>query len=298
MPPKKKEKKVTGNIILDAVIILAVIGILAAVVLFFIEKKFHVEEDPRIDMVAALLPGANCGGCGFAGCRGLATEIVKTCSLEKQCPAGGSAVTEAIAAAMGIEATAAEPKVAVIRCQGNCENAPAKVKYDSAVSCAFANMLYAGESSCPNACLGCGDCVKACRFGAIKIDEITKLPIVDENICGGCGSCARACPRGVIEIRKKGPKGRRVFVSCVNKEKGAAAMKNCKVSCIGCGKCVKVCAFDAITVDNNVAHIDESKCKLCRKCVAECPKGAIIAVNFPAPKTQETSTEPNPSSLS
>lgn len=282
----------TGFIILDAVIILAVIGLLSAVILFFIAKKFHVEEDPRIDIVVSLLPGANCGGCGFAGCRGLAETIVKSGSLEKQCPAGGAPVTEAIAQALGLEATAAEPKVAVVCCQGTCENAPSKVSYDSAGSCAFANMLFAGESCCPNACLGCGDCVKACHFNAIRIDEATHLPVVDETICGGCGSCSRACPRGVIEIRKKGPKGRKVFVSCVNKEKGALAMKNCTAACIGCGKCAKVCAFEAITIENNLAHIDENKCKMCRKCVAECPRGAIIALNFPPQKTVEVSAEP------
>ncbi len=272
----------TGFIILDAIIILVIIGILAAVILFFISKKFHVEEDPRIDQIAALLPGANCGGCGFAGCRNLAETIVKNGSVEGcNCPAGGAKVNAAVAAVMGVEAVAADPKVAVVRCQGTPENAPSKVQYDSAITCAYAHSIFVGESGCPNACLGCGDCVKACHFGAIRINPETKLPEINEDICGGCGGCARACPRHVIEIRKRGPKGMKVVVACNNNEKGAACMKNCKMSCIGCGKCVKVCPFEAITLENNLAHIDDSKCKLCKKCVAECPRHAIVAINFP-----------------
>jgi len=269
----------------QAALILAVIGVLAAVILFFIAKKFHVEEDPRIDLIVECLPGANCGGCGFAGCRNLAENMVARGTMEGcSCPGNSKENNAKIAGILGIEAGETTPKIAVVRCQGSCENAPAKVQYDSAFSCAFANNLFAGENGCPNGCLGCGDCVKACNFGAISIDPETRLPIVDEEKCVGCGVCAKNCPRGVIEIRAKGPKNRRVYVACNNKEKGAVAMKNCKAACIGCGKCAKVCPFEAITVENNLAYIDFTKCKMCKKCVAECPKNAILAVNFPAPK--------------
>jgi ferredoxin len=125
--------------------------------------------------------------------------------------------------------------------------------------------------------------VKACQFDAIHLNEETGLPEVDEEKCTACGACTKACPRGIIELRKKGPKGRRVFVSCVNKDKGAVAMKACSVSCIGCGKCEKECPFGAITVENNLAYIDPEKCRLCRKCVVVCPKKAIRDVNFPTP---------------
>ena len=275
-----------------AVGILALIGILAAVLLFFISKKFHVEEDPRIDQIVEFLPGANCGGCGFAGCRNLAETMVARNTMEGcTCPGNTKENNLKIAEILGVEAGDSTPKVAVVRCQGSCENSPAKVGYDSAPSCFFANSLFAGEGLCPNGCLGCGDCVNACNFGAIHIDPETKLPVVDEEKCVGCGVCAKNCPRGVIEIRHKGMKNRRVYVSCNNKEKGAIAMKNCKAACIGCGKCAKVCPFEAITVENNLAYIDFTKCKACRKCVAECPKGAIVAVNFPAPKpAPETET--------
>ena len=272
------------GILWKAVLILGIVGLVAAVVLFFIAKKFHVEEDPRIDQICELLPGANCGGCGFAGCRNLAETMVARGTMEGcSCPGTPKEKNEQIAAILGIEAADSTPKVAVVRCQGSCENSPAKVSYDSEISCFFANSLYAGEGLCPNGCLGCGDCVKACNFGAITIDPATKLPVVDEEKCVGCGVCAKTCPRTVIEIRHKGLKNRRVYVACNNKEKGAVAMKNCKAACIGCGKCAKVCPFEAITVENNLAYIDFTKCKMCKKCVAECPKNAIVAVNFPAP---------------
>ena len=116
------------------------------------------------------------------------------------------------------------------------------------------------------------------------MDPATGLPVVDEDKCTACGACAKACPKGVIEIRNKGRRNMRVFVSCVNKDKGAAARKACKAACIGCSKCAKVCPFEAITVENNLAYIDFTKCKLCKKCVAECPTGAIHAVNFPVVK--------------
>ncbi|MCI7360759.1 MAG: 4Fe-4S binding protein, partial [Prevotella sp.] len=124
----------------------------------------------------------------------------------------------------------------------------------------------------------------------ISMDSETGLPVVDEEKCTACGACAKACPRRIIELRKKGPKGRRVYVQCVNKDKGAVAKKACAVACIGCGKCQKVCRFEAITVENNLAYIDFNKCKLCTKCVDECPTGALVKVNFPvrAPKPEAT----------
>lgn len=285
----------TFSTILFAALIIGAIGLIAAVILYFVSKAFRVIEDPRIDEVAEHLPGANCGGCGFAGCRALAEAIVKNNSLEgRMCPAGGDMA--AIASVMGLEASQSEPMVAVVRCNGTPENAPAKVNYDSAISCQFACSIFAGESSCPFGCLGCGDCVKACQFDAIHLDPQTKLPTVDEEKCVGCGACTKACPRKVIELRYKGKLNRRVFVSCMNKEKGAVARKNCNAACIGCGKCAKTCPFEAITVENSLAYIDFTKCKSCRKCVAECPTGAIHAVNFPVPKTEapkiEVSEEP------
>lgn len=281
------------DLILVAVIALGAIGLVAAVVLYVASKKFAVFEDPRIGQVAAVLPQANCGGCGYPGCSGFAGACVKAAdagSLEgKLCPVGGAPVMEKVAAILGLEAVASEPKVAVVRCNGSCENRPRIVQYDGAVSCRVAHATCGGETLCSFGCLGCGDCVKACQFGAIKMNPETGLPEVDAEKCTACGACAKACPRGIIEIRPKGrvvkDNARRVWVSCVNKDKGAVANKACAAACIGCGKCQKVCKKEAITIENNLAYIDPAKCIACGLCYNECPKKAIHAsFTVPAPR--------------
>jgi Na+-translocating ferredoxin:NAD+ oxidoreductase RNF subunit RnfB len=273
------------NVIIYAVISLSAIGVAAAVILFFVAQKFKVIEDPRIDEVDEALPGANCGGCGYAGCRAFAEGMVKQGTMEGfNCPVGGADVMANIAKLLGLEAEVAEPQVAVIRCSGSRVNAPKKINYDGPATCSFAHNLYSGESGCPYGCLGCGDCVEACDFNAMYMDKETGLPVVIEENCVACGACVKACPRNIIELRNVGKKSRRIFVSCINEEKGAPAKKNCSVACIGCSKCFKVCPFDAITMANNLAYIDYEKCKLCRKCVPECPTGAIHELNFPPPR--------------
>lgn len=273
------------SLILVAIVSLGAIGLVAAVILYFVSKKFAVYEDPRIAKVSEVLPQANCGGCGFPGCSAFADACVKSASLEgKNCPVGGQSVMNEVAQILGIEATVAEPKVAVVRCNGTCENRPSVTQYDGAISCKIANATCGGETLCSYGCLGCGDCVSACSFDAIHMNPETGLPEVDQEKCTACGACVKACPRFIIELRPKGKNNRRVFISCVNKDKGAIANKECKVSCIACGKCVKVCPFEAISIDNNLAYIDPTKCKSCRKCVPECPKNAIWEVGFPARK--------------
>lgn len=277
------------DLILIAVISLGAIGLVSAIILFVASKKFAVYEDPRIAQVAEVLPQANCGGCGYPGCSGFAAACVKAGSLEgKLCPVGGQPTMTKVAAILGLEAAASEPKVAVVRCNGTCANRPRVTQYDGVRSCVIANSTYGGETGCTFGCLGCGDCVEACKFDAIHMNPETGLPEVDEAKCTACGACSKACPCNIIEIRPKGKNNRRVYVQCVNKDKGAVARKACTAACIGCGKCVKVCPFEAITLESNLAYIDPAKCKSCRKCEMECPQNAIIAVNFPPrkPKTE------------
>jgi len=280
------------DFILIAVIVLGGIGLIAALVLYICSKRFAVYEDPRIGQVNELLPGANCGGCGFAGCGGMADALVKGAdkgSLDGlNCPVGGSEVMSRVANLLGMAIANGDPKVAVVRCNGTCELRQKIATYDGMRSCAAMNACGAGETACGYGCLGCGDCVEACQFDAIHLNAETGLPEVDEEKCTACGACAKACPRGIIELRKKGPKGRRVFVACMSKDKGAVSIKACKASCIGCGKCVKECKFEAITLWQNLSYIDPNKCRLCRKCVEVCPTHAIRAVNFPAPPKAET----------
>ena len=269
---------------------------MAAVILYVCSKKFAVKEDPRLALVSEVLPGANCGGCGFPGCSGMADALVKGAdagSLEGlNCPVGGPDVMTKVADLLGMAIANTEPKVAVVRCNGTCEKRPRIVAYDGLRSCAAMNSCGAGETGCGFGCLGCGDCVAACQFGAIVMNEETGLPEVDEEKCTSCGACVKACPRHIIELRKRGPKSRRIFVSCVNKDKGAVARKACQAACIGCGKCAKECKFEAITVENNVAYIDPEKCRLCRKCEAACPTGAIVACNFPPRKEKPAEAKP------
>ena len=279
------------NFILTSVIALGAIALISSVVLYFISKKFAVKEDPRIGKVSELLPGANCGGCGFAGCSGMACALVagadKGSIKGLRCPVGGDDVMLKIADTLGMAAASSEPLVAVVRCNGTCDNRPRIAEYDGLHTCAAINSTSAGETGCGYGCLGCGDCVSACQFDAIHMNPDTGLPEVDEDKCTSCGACVKACPRHIIELRKKGPKGHRVYVQCVNKDKGAVAKKACSVACIGCGKCEKVCQFDAITIENNLSYIDFNKCRMCIKCVDECPTGAIVKINFPIKKKVE-----------
>lgn len=266
------------------VVILTCLGLLLAVLLYLLAKRFKVDEDPRIDDVEKTMPGANCGGCGFAGCRAFAEAAVKADTLDGIfCPVGGNDVMKKVAAILGREVKDKAPMVAVVRCNGTCEFRPKTNVYDGVSSCKVKAALYAGDTACAYGCLGCGDCVSACEFGALSMDPVTGLPVVDESKCTSCGACVKACPKNLIELRAKGPRGMRVYVSCMNHDKGPVAKKACAASCIGCGLCVKTCTHDAISLTDNLAYIDFEKCKLCRECEAVCPTGAIHGVGFPKP---------------
>ncbi|MBN2744388.1 MAG: Fe-S cluster domain-containing protein [Marinilabiliaceae bacterium] len=285
------------SVVMITIATLVVLGATAAVILYAAAQKFKVYEDPRIDQVEAVLPAANCGGCGFPGCRAFAEALVKADDISTLlCPVGGAAVMAQAAGILGKEAAATAPMVAVVRCNGNCDVRPKTNNYDGASSCAIAASLYGGDTGCSFGCLGLGDCVDACQFDAMYMDEKTGLPVIIEDKCVACGACVKACPKIIIQLRKKGPKSRRIFVSCVNKDKGGVARKACEVACIGCGKCEKVCPHGAITISNNLAYIDDEKCKLCRKCVEVCPTNAIHEINFPPrkEKTTEEKTEEAP----
>lgn len=273
------------------VILVVAVGLIAGIILTIASKVFFVPVDETVAQVREVLPGANCGACGFAGCDDYAAAIGADRSLSPSlCPVGGADCAAAIAAVLGVEATAAEPKVAFVKCKGNSENTKKIMEYQGVQTCSAAKNFYGGNWACSYGCMGLGDCVSVCQYGAIKVCD--GLAIVDREACVGCGMCEKACPNNVITM---GEKKKLVYVACNSTAPGAKARKVCSVACIGCKKCEKVCKFDAITVENNLAKIDFDKCKNCGLCEKECPTKAIT--NFrvkkavsaaPAAKTEET----------
>lgn len=267
--------------------LLGLLGLIGAIVLYVTAKKFHVDEDPRIDAIAALLPGANCGGCGYKGCRDFASACVAKGSLEGIfCPVSGADGMAKIAAILGVEAKADMRRIAVLKCNGTCAARPEIYEYDGVRSCRIMDSVAVGTRGCSFGCLGCGDCATVCKFDALSIDPVSGLPLVDAEKCTACGSCVAECPRNLLELRPVGRRDRRVWVACSSRDKGAVARKVCSNACIGCGKCAKTCPFGAIEIADNLAYINPDICKACGKCITVCPTGAIHATFTPV--TTET----------
>ncbi len=257
--------------ILIATACVTAVGLFVGVFLSVAGKKFAVEVDEREDKILAVLPGANCGGCGQAGCAAMAHAIVTGAAPVNGCPVGGEPVAEKIAAIMGQEVSAEEPKVAFVKCAGTCTKAKEKSNYTGLMGCKMLNMTPGGgPKACQYGCLGGGTCVSVCAFDAIHIiDGVAK---VDPDKCKACGKCIENCPRHMIELK---PKKNKFAVECSSKDKGPAVMKVCEAGCIGCGLCEKNCPKDAIHVVDNIAHIDYDKCVSCSLCAQKCPKKVI-----------------------
>ena len=257
--------------VLTAVLLVAVIGLVCAGLLVFASKVFHVDVDERVTQVRECLPGANCGGCGFAGCDDYAANLIAdeelSCTL---CSPGGAAVAAEIADILGRSAGAAEPQVAQVMCNGTCEASHAIFDWQGMQSCKGAKGWFTSPNACMYGCIGLGDCHDACQFDAI--DVVNGVAVVNRVNCVACGACVGSCPQKIIKLV---PKNNQVFVMCSSQDKGGVARKNCDNACIGCRKCTTVCNFDAISVEDNLARIDVSKCKSCGLCAAVCPTGAI-----------------------
>ncbi len=257
--------------IVATVIAVGAMAMAFGIILAIAAQKFAVKVDPRITQISEALPGANCGGCGYPGCSGYAAAIVTSGAAINLCAPGGADAASKIAEIMGVEASTAEPKVAVVMCRGTLAVSGRKFDYDGIRDCRAAVLVNAGPKGCRYGCLGLGSCMEACPFGAIVLTE-SRIPVVIEEKCVGCGKCVETCPKNIIELV---PKSMHVHVFCRNEEKGGKAKKSCKAACIACKKCEKECKFDAIHVVNNLARIDYDKCKACAKCVLVCPQDAL-----------------------
>ena len=250
------------------------VGSLALVfglVLGFSAKKFAVESDPKVDRIINVLPGANCGGCGYPGCAVFAERVVQGEASYRGCPPGGASAAVEIAKHLGIEATATNRKVAFIKCSGSNDNIKRNYIYDGPKSCVSASQLATGgNKTCRYSCIGLASCKNACPFGAIKI--VDSIAVVITEKCSACGKCVTVCPKNLIEIV---PDISKVRVLCNSRDKGRLVRENCRAGCIGCNLCQKQCTAGAITVEDNVAHIDYEKCTLCGECVDKCPSKVI-----------------------
>lgn len=271
--------------VIAAVLSLGLMGLAFGAILAYASKVFAVKVDERVSRIVEVLPGANCGGCGFAGCAALASAIVDGRAPVNGCPVGGSACAENVAAIMGVEAETGGRKVAYVACNGTCNAAKSRYQYVGIADCVSVMRLGGGDKECVYGCTGLGTCVKACQFGALSlVDGVAK---VDKELCTACGMCISACPKKIISMV---PCDSLVHVACSSKDKGADARKFCDVSCIACKICEKACPSDAIHVINNVAVIDYDKCTNCGLCAEKCPRKCIEAPG----KEQETARNEQP----
>ena len=247
------------------------LAIIFGVVLGFSAKKFRVENDPNVDNIVRVLPGANCGGCGYAGCAMFAERVVAGQAKYNACPPGGDSAAAEIAKFLGIDASPSNRKVAFLKCNGINDNIRRNYTYDGPKSCVSASQLATGgDKSCVYSCIGLASCQNACPFGAIKM--IDSIAVIDREKCTSCGKCVPACPKNLIELV---PDKSKVRVLCNSREKGSAVRENCRAGCIGCKICEKLCASGAITVTDNLARIDYEKCTMCLECVKKCPTKSI-----------------------
>ena len=258
------------EIILITTLVITVIGMIVGAGLVFTGKRFAVEVDEREAAVREALPGNNCGACGYAGCDAMAAAIAQGEAPVNGCPVGGAPVAEKIGAIMGVEAGAVERRVAFVRCKGSCDYTKSQGNYIGIPDCASAVRAGLALKDCDYGCLGLGSCVKACPEQAIRM--VDGIAVVDRRRCVGCGLCAKACPKGLIELI---PEHNRVAVRCSNKDRGPQVKQVCSTGCIGCMLCTKQCETGAITVTNNLAHIDYAACTQCGKCVEKCPVKVI-----------------------
>ena len=258
------------NTILITTLVITLIGILVGAGLVYTGKKFYVETDPKEAAVREALPGNNCGACGYAGCDAMAAAIAKGEAPVNGCPVGGAVASERIGEIMGVAAAATVRRTAFVRCKGSCDVTRNQGNYVGIEDCRAAVLAGIGVTSCDHGCLGFGSCAAVCPENAIRVKN--GVAIVNRALCVGCGLCAKACPRHLIELV---PETNEIMVRCSNMDRGPQVKQVCSAGCIGCMLCTRQCETGAITVVNNLAHINYELCTQCGKCVEKCPAKVI-----------------------
>ncbi len=270
--------------ILSAVGAMAALGIVLSFILGLAAKVFYVYVDPRIEAINDALPGANCGGCGYAGCNDYAEAIINSSVSPNLCVAGGSDVTENVCSILGVSAELGERKVARIFCQGDNVKAVRNFEYSGAQDCRAAIAATGGDKACSYGCVGLATCVRACPFDALSMSE-NGLPIVNESLCTGCGNCVEVCPRNLPRLI---PVSQKVANLCSSEDAGKTVKQVCSVGCIACGQCQKNCPESAVQMVNRLAYVDPDKCTGQYVCIEKCPTGSMVILH---PETQEAVPE-------
>ena len=263
------------NEILFAVLLVGGIGLLIGIILSVASIVFAVPKDEKAEAIEAILPGANCGACGFSGCSGYAKALADGDAKPGLCSPGGEETVKAIAEVLGVKADSVEKKSALVHCMGSEDNTESKMEYQGLSSCAAAALMHGGTGKCSYGCIGLGDCASVCAYDAIKL--CSGVAQVDFAKCRGCSMCVSACPKNLISLA---PVKQMAVVRCSNCDKGAQTRKDCKAGCIGCMKCVKACEFGAVKVENFHAKVDPELCTACGKCVSACPQGCISLMDI------------------
>jgi Na+-translocating ferredoxin:NAD+ oxidoreductase subunit B len=257
--------------VLIAIAIGGGVALLLGILIMIISKFFAIPVDERLDSIRSILPGANCGACGFSGCEGYAAALKDGEQNPSRCPVGGAEVAAELAALLGLNKPEFIPQVAHVFCQGTTQHTGKRYEYAGTIGCAAAHGLFSGPNSCTYGCIGFGDCVSVCQYDALYLAD--GIAHVDSSRCTACGMCVKTCPKELIKII---PKNLNAYtVKCRNKWPGAMTRKNCSIGCIGCRRCFQVCEYGAISMDGPLAVIDQEKCTRCGDCLPVCPTHAI-----------------------
>ena len=263
-------------------LVLALLGAGFAILISVCYRFLSVKEDPKLELFMSILPGANCGACGCAGCLGFAKSLVRETAEPAGCLAGGASVAAKLAKAMGITVTVQEELVAFVACRAGRKAAKRKYDYVGVDNCQAATLLFGGDKACEYGCIGLGTCARACPFDAIAVTD-EGLAAVDSSKCRSCRKCVNACPKKIISMV---PRNQTVLVACNNHDRGKKARDVCSIACIACLICEKNCPAKAITMVNNLAVIDYTTCTRCGVCVEKCPQKSIILLPGAVPADQ------------